>query len=71
MSRAKKGAASEGQVLAQKEAAESTSSIEQLFKAIQDQMEKGHKELSDRLQKLGLKVQRHPLEYETTRGEVR
>ena len=39
MSRAKKGAASEGQVPAQKEAAESSSSIEQPLKAMEKMQE--------------------------------
>ncbi|CAM9100003.1 unnamed protein product, partial [Ascophyllum nodosum] len=61
--RAKKGAASEGQVPAQKEAAESPSSIpvEQLLKAIEEMTDKKfqglEEEINDRLQALELKQQ--------------
>ena len=62
MSRAKKGAASEGQVPAQKEAAESPSSMEQLLKTMMEKMESMDKtvqglkeELNDRFQALELK----------------
>ena len=64
MSRAKKGAASEGQVPAQKEAAESPSSMEQLLKAmekVQESMDKKfqglEEEMNDRFQALELKQQ--------------
>ena len=59
MSRAKKGAASEGQVPAQKEAAESPSSMEQLMKTMMEKMESMAKtvqglkeEMNDRFQAL-------------------
>ena len=63
MSRAKKGAAFEGQVQVQKEAAESPFPIEQLLKRKQDAMDKKFQELkedkkiNDRLQALELKQQ--------------
>ena len=64
MSRAKKGAASEGQVPAQKEAAESPSSMEQLLKAMEKMQESVDKnfqglkeEMNDRFQALELKQQ--------------
>ena len=64
MSRAKKGAASEGQVPAQKEAAESPSSTEQLLKAMEKMQESMDKkfqglkeEMNDRFQALELKQQ--------------
>ena len=64
MSRAKKGAASEGQVPAQKEAAESPSSMEQLLKPMekmQESMDKKFRglkeEMNDRFQALELKQQ--------------
>ena len=55
MQRAKKGAASEGQVPAQKEVAESPSSMEQLLKAMEkmkESMDKRFLELSDRIETL-------------------
>ena len=59
MSRAKKGAASAGQVPVQKEAAVSPFSIEQMLKEIQDsikgleeRMDEGQKKLSDRIEAL-------------------
>ena len=62
VSRAKKGAAFEGQVPVQKEAAESPFPIEQLLKRKQDAMDKKFQELkeenkkiNDRLQALELK----------------
>ena len=67
MSRAKKGAPSEGKVPTQEEEAAvnpppvSMVQLRDMFKAIQDQMERGHKELCDRLQELELKVQRSPV----------
>ena len=64
MSRAKKGAASEGQIPAQKEAAESPSSMEQLLKAMEKMQESMDKkfqglkeEVDDRFQALELKQQ--------------
>ena len=61
MSRAKKGAASEGQVPAKKEAAKSPFSIEQLFKAMEERTDKKFQELSDRLQELELKHEQSPV----------
>ena len=55
MSRAKKGAASEGRVPAQKEAAVSPFSIEQMLKEIQEAikgLDEGQKKLSDRIEAL-------------------
>ena len=64
MSRAKKGAASEGQVPAQNEAAESPFSMEQLLKAMEKMQESMDKkfqglkeEINDRFQALELKQQ--------------
>ena len=74
MSRANKGTASEGQVPVQQEAAVSPFLTEQLLKEIQEaikvlnekslgleQMKKGDKGLSVRIQELELKVQRSPV----------
>ena len=65
MSRAKKGAAFEGQVPAQKEAAESPSSMEQLLKSMIEKLEESidkklqglKEEMNDRFQELELKQQ--------------
>ena len=80
MSRAKKGAASGGQVPAQKEAAESSSSMEQLLKAMEKMqesmdkkfqgLEEEQKKLSDRIEALESN-QRSRWKYGPTRGEVR
>ena len=57
MSRAKKGAASEGQVPAQKEAAESPSSVEQLFKTMMEKMKSMDKTVQGLKEKLSNRIE--------------